>query len=68
MRAILPYCLLWAAGVSALLALMFWWQDASDLLVIAFLASRAVALIFLLKMRIGSKSAHEDHEMPHRRS
>jgi len=58
MRAILPYCLLWAAGVSALLALMFWWQDASDLLVI-FLASSAVALIFLLKMRIGSKSANK---------
>ena len=59
MRAILTYCLLWAAGVSALLALMLWWQDASDLLVIEFLASSAVALIFLLMMRIGSKSAHK---------
>jgi len=64
MHAILTYCLLWAAGVSALLALMLWWQDASDLLVIEFLASSAVALIFLLMMRIGSKSAHK---MPHRR-
>jgi hypothetical protein len=57
MRAILTYCLLWAAGVSALLALMLWWQDASDRLVIECLASSAVALIFLLMMRIGSKSA-----------
>jgi hypothetical protein len=59
MRAILTYCLIWAAGVSALLALMLWWQDGSDLLVIAFFASSAVALIFLLTMRIGSKSKHK---------
>jgi len=59
MRAILTYCLLWAAGVSALLALMLWWQDASDLLVIEFLASSVLALIFVLMMRIGSKSAHK---------
>jgi hypothetical protein len=59
MRAILTYCLLWAAGVSALLALMLWWQDPSDRLVIKSLASSAVALIFLLMMRIGSKSAHK---------
>jgi hypothetical protein len=31
-------------------------EDASDLLVIEFFASSAVALIFLLTMRIGSKS------------
>ena len=59
MRAILAYCLLWAAGVSALLALMLWWQDASDLLVIEFLASSAIAFIFVLMMRIGSKSARK---------
>jgi len=59
MRAILPYCLLWAAGVSALLALMLWWQDASGLLVIELFASSAVALIFLLMMRIGPKSTHK---------
>jgi hypothetical protein len=59
MRAILTYCLLWAAGVSALLALMLWWQDASDRLVIECLASSAGALIFLLMMHIGSKSAHK---------
>jgi hypothetical protein len=59
MRAILTYCLLWAAGVSALLALILWWQDASDRLVIECLAPSAGALIFLLMMRIGSKSAHK---------
>ena len=59
MRAILTYCLLWAAGVSALLALMLWWQEASDRWVIEFFASSAVALIFLLIVLIGSKSAHK---------
>jgi len=59
MRAILTYCLLWAAGVSALLALMLWWQDVSDLLVIESLASSVLALIFVLMMRIGSKSVHK---------
>ena len=55
MRAIMTYCLLWAAGVSALLALILRWHLASEVLVVNSTISGAAALVLLLILQ----SAHE---------
>ena len=56
MRTILTYCFLWAAGVSALLALILQWHQESEIWVVNSTVSGAAALVLLLTLQSAGRN------------